>query len=140
MVLDANVWVSLLLDEDAHHALSDAWFRGMEETRQLFFGPYLLLPEVCGAISRRTGDSQAAEQIMRRLAHLSVLQLLPLDRGLAIRAARLAAELRLRGADAVYVATAQALGVPLVTWDGELLERTAPAVEVRKPATDSGAD
>ena len=40
-------------------------------------------------------------------------------------AAVLAAEKRLRGADAVYAATAAATGSPLVTWDAELRARAA---------------
>ena len=34
----------------------------------------------------------------------------------------LAIRLRLRGADAVYVALAEQLGIPIVTWDGEMLK------------------
>jgi len=42
-----------------------------------------------------------------------------------------AAELKRRGADAVYVAVAESLGAPLVTWDEERLTRLAGAITVQ---------
>ena len=54
---------------------------------------------------------------------------------LADVALRLAAHLHLRGADATYVALAQHLDVPLVTWDDELLQRTGGIISVYTPAT-----
>ena len=38
-----------------------------------------------------------------------------------------------RGADAVYLAVAQRLQLPLVSWDGELLERAAALVTTYRP-------
>jgi predicted nucleic acid-binding protein len=40
----------------------------------------------------------------------------------------MAADLGLRGADAIYVALAHQLNVPFVTWDQEQLDRTSSAV------------
>ncbi|MBI2940706.1 MAG: hypothetical protein HYY04_09750 [Chloroflexi bacterium] len=48
-------------------------------------------------------------------------------------AAGLAATLRLRGADAIYVALADRLKLPLVTWDQEQLTRARPLVATRTP-------
>jgi predicted nucleic acid-binding protein len=56
------------------------------------------------------------------------------DESLAREAAELAARLRLRGADAVYVAVARKLDLPLVTWDAEQRERGGAAIVVRTPA------
>ena len=49
-------------------------------------------------------------------------------------AAAIAAQQFLRGADAVYVALAGQLRMPLVTWDKELLERAAAVVPTLTPA------
>jgi predicted nucleic acid-binding protein len=54
----------------------------------------------------------------------------PVDHGLADAAAALAARLRLRGADATYVAVASRLGVPLVTWDDKQRQRAASLVTI----------
>ena len=56
-----------------------------------------------------------------------------MDRELAQSAARHAADLPLKGADAIYVALAQYLGIPLVTWDKEHLNRAGALIDVRVP-------
>ncbi len=48
-------------------------------------------------------------------------------------AAKVAANLRLRGADAFYVAAASRLDIPLVTWDQEQMERARGLVNVITP-------
>lgn len=64
---------------------------------------------------------------------LSGLELHSVDEALALEASDLAKDLRLRGADSVYVALAARFGLPLVTWDQELLERAASRIDVRIP-------
>jgi len=53
---------------------------------------------------------------------------------LARATARLAASHRLRGADAVYLAVADLTKATLVSWDREMLERGAGAVETLDPS------
>jgi predicted nucleic acid-binding protein len=48
-------------------------------------------------------------------------------------AAQMAADLRLRGAEVVYVAAAYLLQVPLVTWDREQRQRAASVIAVQTP-------
>ena len=67
------------------------------------------------------------------LLRLTELRLVPLDSRLGRSAAQLAAEIVLRGADAVYVATAHHLNVPLVTWDREQQARADRLVAVQSP-------
>jgi len=57
----------------------------------------------------------------------------PLDRTLALLAATMGAECRLRGADAVYAAVARRHGTCLITCDDELRRRTAGVIEVLTP-------
>jgi SAM-dependent methyltransferase len=59
---------------------------------------------------------------------------IPVDRVLSGLAARLAAECRLRGCDAIYAALARREGVPLVTWDEQQRNRAAPVVEALTPS------
>ena len=47
-----------------------------------------------------------------------------------------AAELRLRAGDAVYVALARLTGARLVSWDREQLARSSPIVQASSPADD----
>jgi predicted nucleic acid-binding protein len=55
------------------------------------------------------------------------------DASLARLSADLAAQLQLGGADALYVALAQRLGIPLITWDREQLQRGLAAVTALTP-------
>ena len=64
-------------------------------------------------------SSQAVDMIVR----LPNVKLVRIDQRLATLSARVAANLRLRGADSFYVALAYQLSMPLVTWDQEQRER-----------------
>lgn len=57
----------------------------------------------------------------------------PLDLSLAIRAAEIAIENRLRGADAVYVAVAEDFDSILISWDAEMLQRSPEFVLAMSP-------
>ncbi len=65
--------------------------------------------------------------LVQFVEQLPDVQLIPLDRPLTRRAAQMAAQHRLRGADAVYVATAEAQDATLITWDAEMLDRAVVA-------------
>ena len=95
--------------------------------------PTLALSEITGAISRVSNDLDRARAVLAQFEQLPSVPFHALDRELATAAANIAIDLRLRGADAVYVALAARHGLPLITWDRELLERAAGRIEVRKP-------
>ncbi len=134
MVVDASVWVGYFVTGDAHHEVSRRWLRAQfADHDQLLHGPSLVLAEVAGAVSRRTRAKWLAQVIVREMLELPELELIRLDERLGLTAARLAGDLRLRGADACYVAVAHELGLPLVTWDDELGARAGGAVQVLRP-------
>src|SRR5215213_2832532 len=87
--------------------------------------PVIFLSEVAGAVSRRTGNTVAGQEAVIRLRAIAEVQIVPVDHALGQAAAEAAATMRLRGADAVYVALAQSFNVPLITWDAEQHQRTA---------------
>ena len=60
MVVDASVVVSALVSHDAHHEVSRRWLARHVEGGGLVIAPALLLPEVAGAIARRTGEPRLA--------------------------------------------------------------------------------
>jgi len=137
MVVDASVVVSHLVPHDVHHAASRAWLTRQVAEGGLVVAPVLLLPEIAGAVARRTGVPRLAERAVEAVLRLPGLRLVPIDDVLARAAAKLAGRLRLRGADAVYIAAAVSLRLPLVTWDVEQRERAARVVDVLAPAVDA---
>ena len=137
MVVDASVWVSALVPQDVHHEESRSWLEARMREGTLLIAPVIVLAEVAGAIARRSGDSSLGERAMETLFNLPNLRLVPIDDRVGYEAARVAARLRLRGADALYAAVAVLLHVPLVTWDAEQRETTRPLVETSEPRDGS---
>ncbi len=84
-------------------------------------------------MARRLEDPEPGRRALRRLIDAAWLRVIVHDFPFAARAARLAADLRLRGADAVYVVAAHVLNIPLVTWDREQHERASTVVAVQAP-------
>jgi predicted nucleic acid-binding protein len=58
------------------------------------------------------------------------------DAELAEAAARVAGDLRLRGADSVYVALAKQLSLELVTWDLEQASRASVVIRAGVPRNE----
>jgi predicted nucleic acid-binding protein len=131
IVVDASVWVSRLVPQDSFHPLVKAWMETHRSNWTMFLSPALLLPEIAGAISRRTGDSRLARQAVERLQRLPDLRLVEMDQSLVQEATHLAAELGLRGADSIYVAVAARLNLPLVTLDGDQKSKAASTILVQ---------
>jgi predicted nucleic acid-binding protein len=90
--------------------------------------------ELAGAIARTRGDSDLAQQMAAALLALPSLQWVSLDGPLADQAAQLAAQYRLRGADAVYAAVAWASGCNLISLDQEHLTRLGTVVPTMTPS------
>lgn len=132
-VVDAGVWVSRVVEEDVNHEASRLWLAGLVEEGATIAVPALLLAEVAGAIARRTGRPELALQALSLLQRLPNMRLVPIEAELAQLAGRFAADLGLRGADAVYVSLAHRLGVPLVTWDGEQRVRSTASIDLLTP-------
>lgn len=132
-VVDASVWVALLVADDPHHAPSRRWIADRLAEGEALALPEFGLPEVAGAVARRTGRSALAVRAVRRVLSTPHLTLVAIDAATYRLATLLAAGRRLRGADAVYAAVASQLGAMLVTLDAEMLERVDGAVSVIVP-------
>lgn len=73
------------------------------------------------------------EELVLLIERIPCLRLVSLDSPLAHQAVQIAAHHRLRGADSVYVAVAQAFNTTLITLDAEMLERGADLVRTTTP-------
>ena len=133
-VIDASVYVSRLRREEAQHAESARLFEAVAARRAPVLCPEILLPEVAAALARGLEDPDFAHRAASHLRRLPGHRFIPVDRVLSELAARLAAERRLRGCDAIYAALARQEGIPLVTWDEQQRNRAAPVVEALTPS------
>jgi predicted nucleic acid-binding protein len=133
VVVDASVWVSRLVPQDRHHEASRLWFESFTAEGGRLVAPILLLPEIAGAMARRTRTPDLAHQAVQQLQRMRTLRLVALDRRLGQAASQLAADLGLRGADATYVAIADQLKIPLLTWDNEQVEKAGKRITVLMP-------
>lgn len=133
VVVDASVWVSAILVADAFYTETSRWFRDFHRNGGRVAGPITLVSEIAGAISRRSGRSDIAYQYAVDIQYDPRVQLYSVDSELGDAAARLAAQLPLKGSDAVYVALAEGLGVPLVTRDREQLARGSAVIQTMTP-------
>ena len=133
-VLDANVLIAEAIHHDTNHPAASAWIRRqVAEGRQSLLAPVILLAEVAGAVRRATGSEMDAQRAVDKILGSGLVQLVPLDLGLAEGSARLAAAAQLRGCDAIYAALAASLDDLLVTFDRQLAERAAMFVPVEIP-------
>lgn len=134
-VVDASVWVSRFVNQDPHHVDSYGWLERHLKEGGIVVAPAILLSEVAGPVARQTGDSALAHGVYKGMLRLRGLRIVPIDRRLGGSAAALAADLMLRGADAIYVALALRLSLPLITLDEQQRSRGSAAVTVATPTS-----
>lgn len=133
-VVDASVLVARIRRNEVHHEEARAVLVMLADWGCAVHVPAIAFPEVAAAISRGGGNPRWAGQAVVDLLGLPGLQISAVDARLGMIAAQFAAQNRIRGCDAVYVALAQALGVSLITLDREQRERTPVTVTALTPA------
>ena len=133
IVVDASVWISVSVPADVFHEPSRRWLISARALGERFAAPTVVLAEVAGGMSRRVGSPVAGAAGVLAIEQAPGLHLVDVDDSLGRHAAELAADLGLRGADAVYVATALRLACPIVTWDDEMVEKTRGMAAVYQP-------
>ena len=134
MIIDASVWVAIFRGNDVHHAVSMRFLETAIAARQNLHLPNLALAEIAGVFARQTGSSRLASRTLNAVLAVPRLQHHEFTDPMADRAAALAARCKLRGADAVYVSLAEALELPLISLDTEILERSTRVVTALTPA------
>ena len=129
-VLDASVQIALVNRADPHREAAMRWYRSAIARAEPLHAPWIIVAEVGSGIRRGLGDRELAGQAVKSLIADGMVHLVPVDADLAARAADIVIDHGIRGCDAVYVALAQALGEPLVTFDRQQSTCGAGAAQV----------
>jgi predicted nucleic acid-binding protein len=132
--IDASVWVNAYSPAEPGQPASRILLDRLFAHSTPIVVPTLLPIEVAGAIARTRGDSDLGHRLATALLGLPSLRWIALDDPVARQATRLAAQCRLRGADAVYAAVALIHGCALITLDQEHLSRLGPVVRTIPPS------
>jgi len=133
VTLDASVWLAALSPAERDHAECASLVASFLERGAALHQPGLFVIEVCATIARRTRDRALAIEAGRATLGVPGLVVHALDHEMAAEAAEIAAACALRGADAVYVATARRVDATLLTLDREVRQRAEPMAAVRTP-------
>jgi predicted nucleic acid-binding protein len=134
VTIDASVWVAAGAGDEAAHTECRDFLRAVLSAGVEIHLPSLSLVEVTAAVARRTRDPVLAREAGLALLGAPGVVFHGLDLGSASSAAAIAGRTFLRGADAIYAATALAAGSTLVTLDEQLAARASGAVAVTTPA------
>lgn len=121
VVVDASVWVSAILPDEPNHATSQAWVDRWRRDGNQFAQPSIFVTEVGCAIGRRRQYATLATPAVADILVDGSIEFIAVDRAIAESAADIGIPSKLRGADAIYVALAKQRGIPIVTWDNEIL-------------------
>lgn len=132
--VDASVFLNAFNPYEEGHEESKALLARFGQNATPVIVPNLLQVEVAAAIARGRGDAGLARRFAEALLRLPHLVTVALDDRLAAAAAGIAADQRLRGADAVYGAVALRFGSGLVSRDEEQRERLAGVVPTFHPS------
>ncbi len=141
LTIDSSVFVSAARPSEIGQAESTAFLSWVRNARPRLFLPTLVMAEVAAAFSRTGSRPGLAQQYSMAIGQLPNTVMVVLDEGLARQAAALGAQHKLRGADAVYLASAALFAASaalfaaeLVTLDREQLKRGAAIVQTLTPA------
>mgnify|MGYP002623246947 FL=1 len=75
IVIDASVWISFLIKQDAYYTVTKPWLTQVLLNKVPVAAPILLLAEVGGAMSRRLESPDMGEKTVNRLLSIPTLQM-----------------------------------------------------------------
>ena len=135
LTLDANIWIGAVDPADSQQRVCNDFLDEIALNKGISVcSPFLMEIEVLGSVARKFHNQpDKINDARRRMRSLPRNNWFALDNRLAAEASHYAVKCRLRGADAVYVATALSNNATLVTFDQEIIDRASTALTVLKP-------
>lgn len=132
--LDASVFLRRASPNDPDYAVCRDLLDAIKSNAIHLYEPWLVLPEVAGAVSRIFRDPMRGRVYADLLRDLPNTTYVPIDAAFSREAEELAADYFLRGADATYAVVARRFGCALVSLDDEHRLRLAAILTVQTPA------
>jgi predicted nucleic acid-binding protein len=134
ITVDSSVFVSAARPSEPGFQDCTTFLAWVRQGQPRLFLATLVLVETAAALSRTGSREDISQQYALAIGQLPNAVLVALDEGLARQAGAFGARHKLRGADAVFLATASIFAAELVTLDMEQLERGAKIVQALTPA------
>lgn len=134
LIVDASVFVAAALANEPNHKEAIGFLHLCASERVTRLAPAIIAAEVMGPVSRRTEKPILARQFFMSLRARPDFVMLSIDATIGNEAGEVASLQGVRGCDAVYIAFARLLGLPLITLDREQKDRAPADVEVFTPS------
>lgn len=123
LTVDASVWVAAADRRDAFHEESRVFLAAVAVEGVQIVVPAFAAVEVACALARKLQGTAIGRRLADDVLSSSSVVRLPVDESLLASALQVGSSAYLRGADALYAATAQLANAQLSSWDNELVER-----------------
>lgn len=123
IVIDASVWLSAILPTGVHYTDTVPWRNHVETTGVPISVPAHFIAEVAGVLSRIGLDREFVANTLDLIESERLFTIYPISAAFGRLCAEVASVAAVRGSDAIYLALAQFLDVPLLTWDRQQRER-----------------
>ena len=125
IVIDASVWLSAILPADVHYQYTVPWKHRVEVSGEPIAVPAHFPAEVAGVLSRTGSDHSFIADTLDQIGSERLFTIYPISAAFGRLCAEMASLAAVRGSDAIYLALAQFLDVPMLTWDKQQRERGA---------------
>jgi len=137
LVIDSNIFVSSLDPKDIFHAECYPILEKILTFEIEALCPSLVLVEVTCVLRRRTNSEDLAVAIYKNLSQMPAINWLDITLEVAERASMLGAQTGLRGGDTIVLQVAEQYGIPLLTKDKEIKQKSPKSILVLEPSETS---
>lgn len=123
LVIDSSVFVAAFREEEPHSREAFRLLSRIESGTHAVIVPVTVILEVVAAIRRRTGNDALARNVGEKLLTLPGMSLIDVTAFRMAQYLGMASENGLSGMDSIVVGVAREFGVPLITFDKEIVSR-----------------
>lgn len=123
VAVDASVWVAAQDSTDPLCAPSRLFISHALSAGVVLHVPAFALVEVTCALSRKLRNAARGQRLANLIFNTTSAKQHPVNAALLAKASSIGSANFLRGADALYAATAEIAGCNLVSWDNEHIQR-----------------